>query len=382
MEIQLNTATSQPDEDGNSTGNTVVTPRVRMHEMLQRPFNVRSIAINGLFLLAVFYTIYFVRSLLLPLVLALLLSYLLRPIVRGLARLKIPPLIGGALLLISLVAALGYGASFLAAPAASWIDKAPYSLQQLQDRLTPFKKPIAKVAQASGAIEKLTTPETAPAKTPIVEVKQHPLTDRLFANTSELLVSGLTLIILLYFLLAYHEVFLAKLIKLMPTLSDKKRAVTIAHEIEAQISRYLFTITLINLCLGIAVGTAVGFLGLPNPIMWGVLVAVLNFIPYLGPLTGIFCMLLGALLSFDSVGFALIFPATYLAIATIEGNFITPFVMGRSLTLNPVLVLLSLMFWGWMWGIAGIILAVPILATFKIFCSHLKPMEPLAEFMS
>jgi len=382
MEIELDPATPQPDEDGNPAENTVVTPRLRIHELLQRPFNVRSIAINGLFLLAVFYTIYFVRSLLLPLVLALLLSYLLRPIVRGLAKLKIPPLIGGALLLISLFGALGYGASFLAAPAAGWIDKAPYSLQQLQERLTPFKKPIAQVAQASGAIEKLTTTEAAPAKTPTVEVKQHPITDRLFANTSELLVSTLTVIILLYFLLAYHEVFLAKLIKLMPTLSDKKRAVTIAHEIEAQISRYLFTITLINLCLGIAVGTAVGFLGLSNPIMWGVLVAVLNFIPYLGALTGIFCMLLGALLSFDSLGFALIFPATYLALATIEGNFITPFVMGRSLTLNPVLVLLSLMFWGWMWGIVGILLAVPILATFKIFCTHLKPMEPLAEFMS
>jgi predicted PurR-regulated permease PerM len=382
MEIELDKATSQPAEDGNPTENTVVTPRVRMHELLQRPFSVRSIAFNGLFLLAVFYTIYFVRSLLLPLVLALLLSYLLRPIVRGLEKLKIPPLIGGALLLISLFGAFGYSASFLAAPAASWIDKAPYSLRHLQERLTPFKKPIAQVAQASGAIEKLTTTETGPAKTPTVEVKQHPITDRLFANTSELLVSTLTVIILLYFLLAYHEVFLAKLIKLMPTLSDKKRAVTIAHEIEAQISRYLFTITLINLCLGIAVGTTVGFLGLSNPVMWGVLVALLNFIPYLGALTGIFCMLLGALLSFDSLGFALIFPAAYLALSTIVGNFITPFVMGRSLTLNPVLVLLSLMFWGWMWGIVGILLAVPILATFKIFCTHLKPMEPLAEFMS
>ena len=147
MEIELDKATSQPNEDGNSTENTVVTPRVRMHELLQRPFSVRSIAINGLFLLAVFYTIYFVRSLLLPLVLALLLSYLLRPIVRGLAKLKIPPLIGGALLLISLFGAIGYSVSFLAAPAASWIDKAPYSLRQLQERLTPFKKPIAQVAQ-------------------------------------------------------------------------------------------------------------------------------------------------------------------------------------------------------------------------------------------
>jgi predicted PurR-regulated permease PerM len=123
-------------------------------------------------------------------------------------------------------------------------------------------------------------------------------------------------------------------------------------------------------------------LGLPNPLMWGAMVAVLNFVPYLGALTGIVCMTLGAVLSFDSLSYSLLFPACYLALATLEGNFITPFVMGRSLTLNPVLVLLSLTFWGWMWGIVGVILAVPILAAFKIFCSHIEPMEPLAEFLS
>ena len=116
--------------------------------------------------------------------------------------------------------------------------------------------------------------------------------------------------------------------------------------------------------------------------MWGAMVAVLNFVPYLGALTGIICMTLGAVLSFDSFGYALIFPAVYLLFATLEANFITPWVMGRSLTLNPVIVLLSLSFWGWMWGIAGIILAVPILAAFKIFCAHIKPIEPIAEFLS
>jgi predicted PurR-regulated permease PerM len=195
-------------------------------------------------------------------------------------------------------------------------------------------------------------------------------------------VSSVLVLILLYFLLAYDGVFLAKLIKLLPTLSDKKRAVSIASEIEGHVSIYLFTITVINLCLGLAVGVTVGLLGLRNPIMWGAIVAILNFIPYLGALTGIICLTLGAVLSFDSIGYALIFPAVYLGFATLEGNFITPWVMGRSLTLNPVMILLSLAFWGWMWGIIGVILAVPILAAFKIFCAHIKPMEPIAEFLS
>jgi predicted PurR-regulated permease PerM len=168
----------------------------------------------------------------------------------------------------------------------------------------------------------------------------------------------------------------------MPKLADKKRAVSIATEIEGQVSRYLFTQTAINIGLGLAVGTTVGFLGLRNPIMWGVMVALLNFVPYLGALTGIVCITLGAVLSFDSFSYALVFPAVYLGFATLEGNFITPWIMGRSLTLNPVMILLSLTFWGWMWGIVGVILAVPILAAFKIFCAHVEPLEPVAEFLS
>ncbi len=383
MEIKLD---EEPRKEGpeESPKNTVVTPHLRVHEILQRPFDVRSVSMTGLFLLALFYTIFFLRSLLLPIVLALLLSYLLRPIIRGLARIKISTHLGSALLLLSLVGGLAYAASFLAAPAAGWLEKAPYSLHQLQQKMLPLKKPMEKVAQASGAIENLTAPATAPQqqKTQTVEVKQHALAEKIMVQTPEFIISALTMLILLYFLLAYDGVFLAKVIKLMPTLSDKKRAVSIAHEIEEQVSKYLFTITVINCCLGAAVGLTVGLLGLPNPTMWGVMVAVLNFIPYLGAFTGIVCMTLGAILSFDSISYALLFPASYLVIATLEGNFITPMVMGRSLTLNPVLVLLSLTFWGWMWGIVGVVLAVPILAAFKIFCSHIEPMEPLAEFMS
>ena len=356
-------------------------PRLRMRDLMRRPFDIRSIALTGLFVLAIFYTMYFMRSFLLPLVLALLLSYLLRPIVRAGARLHIPPPLSAAIILLSFFGLIGYAVSFLATPAAGWLEKAPYSLQQFQSKLIPLRGPMQNVAKASGEIEKITTPEAQQAK-PAVEVKRHPIADILYVRTPELIVSAVMLIILLYFLLAYDGVFLTKLIKLLPTLADKKRAVSIATEIETHVSRYLLTVTLINIGLGFAVGTAAGSLGLPNPVMWGAMVAILNFVPYLGALTGIICMTLGAVLSFDSFGYALVFPAVYLLLATLEGNFITPWVMGRSLTLNPVMVLLSLSFWGWMWGIAGIILAVPILAAFKIFCAHIKPIEPIAEFLS
>jgi len=353
--------------------------RLRVAELSRRPFDVRSIALTGLFILAVFYTIYFMRSILLPIVLALLLSYLLRPIVRGLSRLRIPLPVGATFLLIGLFGLIGYTFSVLAAPTAGWLQKAPAGFTELQHKLLPVKKSVAQVAQATGEIEKLASTNL---ETRAVEVKRHPITEMLFLRTPEFIASAVVSLILLYFLLVYDQTFIAKLVKLLPTLSDKKAAVCIAHDIESQISRYLFTITAINACLGLAVGTAVGLLGLPNPVMWSVMVVLLNFVPYLGALTGIVCMTIGATLSFNSLAYALICPAVYLSFGVLEGSFVTPWIMGRSLTLNPVIILLSLTFWGWMWGIVGIILAVPILAAFKIFCAHVKPMEPLAEFLS
>ena len=370
---------SEVSDDEQEAGNLTSRARVRVADVLEKSFDVRSIALTGLFVLAIFYTIYFMRSVLLPIVLALLLSYLLRPVVRKLAQLKIPLPVGAAVALIGLVALVGYGMSALAAPAVEWLQKAPAGLTELQHKLLPVKKSVAQVTQATAEIEKLAT---TPPESKAVEVKRHPLSDMLFVHTPEFIASAVLLAILLYFLLVYDQVFIAKLVKLLPTLSDKKTAVSIANDIESQVSRYLFTVTAINACLGLAVGTAVGLLGLRNPVMWGMMVALLNFVPYLGALTGIICMTIGAALSFDSLGYALIFPAIYLGFGTLEGSFITPWIMGRSLTLNPVIILLSLTFWGWMWGVVGIILAVPILASFKIFCAHIKPMEPLAEFLS
>jgi len=370
---------SDVSDDEHEAGKVASRARLRIAELLQKPFDVRSIALTGLFILAVFYTIYFMRSILLPIVLALLLSYLFRPILRGLAKLKIPLSVSAAFILIGLLAFVGYGISALVTPAVGWLQKAPAGLTELEHKLLPVKKSVAQVTQATGEIEKLATTN---AETKTVEVKRHPISEMFFMRTPEFIASAVLLTILLYFLLVYDQVFIGKLVKLLPTLSDKKTAVSIAHDIESQVSRYLFTITAINACLGLAVGTAVGLLGLRNPVMWGVMVALLNFVPYLGALTGIICMTIGAALSFDSLGYALVFPAVYLAFGTLEGSFITPWIMGRSLTLNPVIILLSLTFWGWMWGIVGIILAVPILAAFKIFCAHIKPMEPLAEFLS
>jgi len=369
----------RPEIAGTGQSAEEETPSLRRG---RRPTDIKSVALTGLFVLAAFYTMYFMRAMLLPLVLALLLSYLLVPLVRGLAVIKIRPLFGAAIVLIALISAIVYSVSLLSEPASGWIEKAPYSLHQLKQKLLPLKKPIEKVAQASGEIDKLTTTEEEQAKPQAVVVKRSALAEAFFTQGPEFVASAVVMFILLYFLLAYDGVFLAKIIRVMPRLGDKKKAVAMMRDVEDHISRYLLTITAINIGLGIAVGTTVHFLGLRNPVMWGVMVALLNYVPYLGALTGIICVTLGAVLSFDSLSYAMLFPASYLTLAVLEGNFITPFVLGRSMALNPILILISLAFWGWMWGISGMILAVPILATFKIFCDNIEPMAPIAEFLS
>src|SRR5437588_12031426 len=259
MELRAAKLEASDDVVDNPRESAKITSRARSRiaELLQKPFDVRSISLTGLFIMGLFYTIYFMRSILLPIVLAVFLSYLLRPIVRALARAKIPPLLGAAVILIALLLGIGSGISALAVPVAGWLQKAPTGLQELQRKFMPMKKSMAKTAQASGEIEKLATPDS-PTKT-AVEVKRRPIIEMLYTRTPEFVASALLVIILLYFLLAYDGVFIAKLIKLMPTLSDKKRAVSIAHDIESRISRYLLTATVINACLGLAVRRPVGF---------------------------------------------------------------------------------------------------------------------------
>src|SRR5882762_9443264 len=181
--------------------------RLRIGDLLHRPFDVRSIALTGLFILAVFYTMYFMRSILLPIVLALLLSYLLRPIVRGLAKLKIPLAVSAAVILIGLLVLVGYGISALAAPTVAWLQKAPAGFAELQRKLVPVKKSVAQVTQATGEIEKLAS---ANAEIKAVEVKRHPITESLFMRMSEFISSAVVSLILLYFLLVYDQAFIAK----------------------------------------------------------------------------------------------------------------------------------------------------------------------------
>jgi predicted PurR-regulated permease PerM len=188
-------------------------------------------------------------------------------------------------------------------------------------------------------------------------------------------------IILLYFLLAAGDLFLQKLIKVLPQLKDKKKAVAIARETEASISTYLVTVTLVNLGLGLAVAAVMYVLEMPSPLLWGALAALAEFIPYLGATTMVAMLTLAGLVTFEQVGHALLVPGGYLVVNLLQSQFIAPFILGRRLTLNPVAIFIGLVFWWWIWGVPGAFMAVPLVATFKIFCDHIEALAPIGEFL-
>jgi predicted PurR-regulated permease PerM len=245
-----------------------------------------------------------------------------------------------------------------------------------------LRKYFEKVSATSEQVEKLTSTKPENEKTPQrVELKKASLLDTLFSGTSKLVFSLLVVIVLLYFLLASGDLFLAKLVHVLPTLADKKKAVQIAREIEGNISQYLLAITLINAGIGVLGGLLFWAFGMPNPALWGAIAGLLNFIPTVGSLSVAVILTLVATTTFPSLTHALLAPAAFLTLTILVGTFVSPLIMGRRLTLNPVVIFLGLSFWGWLWGIPGALLAVPMLAMFKIFCDHIEPLAPIGEFL-
>jgi len=212
-------------------------------------------------------------------------------------------------------------------------------------------------------------------------VKGPPLSNFLFSGTRAVIAGLLTTAVLLFFLLISGDLFLRRLIEILPTMSNKRQAVTIANEIQRTVSGYLATITLMNLAVGVLTGVAAYFCGLSDPIMWGTVAFLLNFAPYIGPLVGVGIFVLAGLLTFDSLWHAFLPAGLYVAIHIAEGEAITPMLLARRFTLNPVLVIISLIFWYWMWGVAGAILAVPMLATLKLVCDRIEPLMALGHFL-
>jgi len=356
-------------------------PQRKSEELASLSVSGRSVAITVIAVLAVFYTLYFAVSLLVPIVAAVLLSMLLAPAVQFLERLHVPRLLASAVVVLATVGLIGAGMTALVGPAQSWIEKGPESLQKIEHRLFAIRKPLEDIKKATDQLEDATEAgdHAGPQE---VRVVRPAFTDLVLSGTPQAVTLIISVVILVYFLLASGDVFLRKLVTVIPTFHDKKRAVAITRQIETDISFYLLNFTLVNAGLGVAMAVVTALLGIPNPLLWGTLIAVLNFVPYVGPLTSMAILAMVGIQTFDSLPLALAAPAILLVLVGISAEVITPFVLGRGLLLNPVAIFIAILLWGWLWGIVGVLLAVPLLASFKIVCERVEPLRPIAEFLT
>ncbi len=347
-------------------------------EPMVLPKDTRTVLLACVLTLMAFYTLYFTSELAVPLCFALLLKLLLTPGYRILTRRRVPgPL--AALALMALLGGILYGIGYgIAGPASDWFAKLPQSLPRFEQHLTLLRAPVERLLHLFGQLQSATGGKAA---APGPAIQGSALAGYLFSGTRSILTGIGIAALLLFFLLASGDIFMRKLVEILPSFGDKKRAVEMSREIEQNISAYLLTITVMNALVGCATFAAMWAIGLENPVLWGAVAFILNYVLILGPLTGLVMFFAVGLLTFPTLLHALLPPAAYLAIHIIEGEVVTPLIVARRFTFNPVLVIGSLIFWDWMWGIPGALLAVPLLATTKIVCDHVRPLMPVGHFL-
>ncbi|MGC1951578.1 MAG: AI-2E family transporter [Gammaproteobacteria bacterium] len=324
-----------------------------------------TMAAGALLLIAVLGVVYVGRSILLPLTFALLLSLVLRPISNALERAFVPLPVSALVLVGLLGGTLGYGIYSLKDPAAEWLEKTPHALQQLHARIQILKQPLTKIQKATEQVSKLGWDSGEKSKEVVVK-KSELLDNPLVIQTRDVGAGIFTMLLLLFFILGWGKRLYRNVINALPGFREQRQMVRIAQEVESAVAIYLATITVINFGIGIVVSGAMYVMGMPNPALWGVIAALFNYVPFLGPAVTAVILFAVALLTYPSIQEALLVPVVFLSIHALESFVITPFALGTRLTINPLLIIASLVFWYWMWGIVGALLSVPILVCIKV----------------
>jgi predicted PurR-regulated permease PerM len=344
------------------------------------PSDPRTFFLGGLFALGVFAVLYVASAIILPVILAFVLSLLLQPAVRLLGRVHLPRAVGALLTVLLVIGVLVGLVAALSVPASTWAERLPEGIPRLETHLQVMKGPIEALQKVIQQAEQVA--DAPPSQGSIVSVRRDlGLTGALFAGTRSVLDGLFTTVLVLYFLLVAGDIFLRRIVEILPTFGNKRQAVDISQQIQEDISGYLVTITAMNAAVGVTTAAAMYLCGLGDPLLWGATAFLLNYIPILGPLFGVGIFVLVGMLSFESLWWALLPPALYFGIHLVEGEALTPMLLARRFTLNPVLIILSLIFWFWMWGVIGAILAVPMLAILKIISDRLRPLKALGHFL-
>lgn len=319
------------------------------------------------------------QGLIVPIVTAMLLALIFSPVRRALGRMGLSSGISAAIILLTLLAIMGTLGYFVSDALKTSLAEAPHMIEEAGDKLKQLTGTVQPVMDASEQIEDMATREPA---TDTVTIREPGFmagfTDRMPMIAGQIVIC----LTLTFFLIASGNLFYEKLVQVMPTLKDKRRALAVARAIENQLSVYLLTITLINMGLGIAIGMTMWALGMPDPLLFGLAAFLLNYIPYIGAMAGVGISFLVALVSFDSAPAAILPAACFWALTSFEGQFVTPVMVGRRLRLNAVVVFASFALWAWLWSFMGILLAAPMLLTMKVVSDHVPSMASFGKFLA
>jgi predicted PurR-regulated permease PerM len=351
---------------------------------------LRNTALRALLVIAIIAMLKVAADLLIPIALALLLTFVLTPPVRTLKRYGIPEALGAALVVATVLACTVLMGVALSGPASQWWDRAPGTMAQLVaqfDRLRaalPLISTPPPPAPPSTRSRAQPAPNAAPPPDPVKEhlaTEGMALTRAAITKAFKFSLLATATVILLYFLLASEHWVLTRSVEAIPRRRSRALLLAGLRCAQREIGRFVASLALINIGVAFATYAAMWWLGLPNPLLWGVVAGVLNFIPYIGPIVTMVLLLLAGILTFDGAGALLAPPALFLLIHAIESNLISPWFVGRRLALSPVAVFLSVMFWGWAWGIAGAMMAVPALVGLRSVCKRQRRLKLLCAYL-
>lgn len=333
--------------------------------------------------LAVGYTLWATQDVILPVLLAMFFALIGNPMIRLLQRLRVPRFLGALAVLCSGIALAILLGQQLVQPASEWLREAPQELRTLAPKLQKLTKPVQDANKAAENIARAAGGENTARPVQIVRTEANDPYKSLTA-TPRVAASVLAVVLLTFFFMVYGQDLQRHAIALLPDRQKKKLTVEILHAIETEVSRYVLTISAINAVVGLVfAGCLFFFLDLPmdEALLWGTMALLLNFAPYVGPLIGITAMLVMGFASYDETLRALAPAAIYLGLHTLEGQIVTPIVLGRRMALSPLVLILALMVFGWLWGIVGLLLAVPMLVCVKIVLARIEGMDGWARLL-
>lgn len=348
-----------------------------------RPRPRAPLSLVVLAVLAVGYTLWITQDVVLPVLLAMFFALVGNPIIRVLQRLHVPRFLGALTVLCGGIALAVLLAQQLVQPAGEWIREAPRELRSLAPKVQKLIKPVQEANKAAENIARAAGGENTARPAQVVKTEVNDPYRSLTA-TPMLVASILAVVLLTFFFMVFGQDLQRKAIALLPDRQKKKLTVEILQAIETEVSRYVLTISIINAVVGLVFAAALHLLlGVPidEALLWGTMAALLNFAPYVGPLIGIVAMLLMGFASYDAPLQALAPAAIYLGLHTLEGQIVTPIVLGRTMAISPLVLILGLMVFGSLWGIVGLLLAVPLLVCVKIVLARVEGMEGWARLL-